>query len=142
MLTAAAITTSPSLLSRLLVGIARLSASLDLAHELKGLNSDQARVLLERRGLIAGPNWELPEAARIPVRLLSRLMRSLRLDPDSIAQANPNTMRDLQMACASCSERSRCEREHELGQAHARYQSFCPNAPTLDRLRRDALGTA
>lgn len=81
MLTAPAITTGPSLLSRLLDRVSRLSASLDLAHELKGLNSDQARALLERRGLISGPNWKLPEAGRIPVRLLSRLMRSLGLDP-------------------------------------------------------------
>jgi hypothetical protein len=142
MLTAHALTPSPGLLGRLFDGIARLSANLDLAHELKGLNSDQARVLLERRGQITGPNWQLPEAARIQVRLLSRLMRSLGLDPDAVSRAAPQTMRGLQRACASCGERSRCEHEHELGQAHATYHSFCPNAPTLDRLRAEGAGAA
>ena len=137
MLTAPAITTSPSLLSRLMDGISRLSASLDLAHELKGLNSDQARALLEKRGLITGPNWQLPEAVRIPVRLLWRMMRSLGLDPEALSRAHPETMRDLQRACDSCGKRTRCEREHELGQAHATYQSFCPNARAFDRLGHD-----
>lgn len=97
MLTAPAITKNPSVLARLLKGIARLSASLELAHELKRLNSDQARLLLEQRGLIARPNWELPEAARIPARLLSRLMRSLGLDPDAMSRTDERSPASLRL---------------------------------------------
>jgi hypothetical protein len=128
MFSAPVIGTGPNLLGRLLEAVTGISASLELAHELKGLNSDQARLLLEQRGLISGPNWQLPKPARIPVRLLSRLIGPWGLIP------KPETMRDLQRACIDCSERSRCEREHELGQAHATYHSFCPNAPALDTL--------
>ena len=140
--TAPAIAPGPGLPSRLLATIARWRANFELAHELKGLDSDQARLLLERRGLIAGPNWQLPAAARIPVRLLWRLMRSLGLDPEAVDREHPETMADLQRACAACGARSRCEREHELGQSRATYQSFCPNAPTLDRLRHRAAQAA
>ena len=142
MFSAPVIGTGPNLLGRLLEAVTRICASLELAHELKGLNSDQARLLLEQRGLITGQNWRLPETARIPVRLLSRLMRSLDFDPQALSRANPEAMRDLQRACAACDAWSRCEREHDLGQARATYRSFCPNASALDRLRHLGAGVA
>ena len=52
MFSAPVIGTGPNLLGQLLEAVTRIRASLELAHELTGLNSDQARLLLEQPGLI------------------------------------------------------------------------------------------
>jgi hypothetical protein len=139
MSTAQAINTNPGLLSRILTTVTRLRDNLDLALELRRCNPETARRILEERGLIDGPHWQVPAAGRVAVRLLSRLMRSLGLDPVHVAATNPKLMRTMQQACIACGARQRCEQAFERAQVRSTYQEFCPNAAQLDDLRLKAL---
>ena len=76
MFSAPVIGTGPNLLGRLLEAVTRIRASLELAHELKGLNSDQARLLLEQPGLITRP--EAPRSSSIR-RAAARFFRRRRV---------------------------------------------------------------
>lgn len=133
------IPTVRSPLSRVVETVRRLRDSLELALELRRRDPETARRILEERGLIDGPNWRVPAHARVAVRLLSRLMRSLGLDPERVAVAEPQVMRTMQRACIACGARSRCEQAFERGQSRSTYQDFCPNAARLDALRLKGL---
>jgi hypothetical protein len=127
----------PSLLSRVRTRVSQWRNHLDLALDLKDLDPAQARRVLEARGVIQGEFWQLPAAARVSVLLLSHLMRVIGLSPERIRQQRPTVMQDLERVCASCGDRVRCERDLEQGHSRTTYRTFCPNADTLDALRRE-----
>jgi hypothetical protein len=135
MSTTQTITTGPGFLSRVLAAISGIRENLELAYEIGRSDPDTARRILEERGLIDGPHWQVPARARPAVRLLYWLMRSLSLDPTKVMAAEPQLMRAMQRTCMTCGARSRCEQAFERGQSRSTYQDFCPNAAQLDALR-------
>lgn len=139
MSTVQAITTRPSFLSRVLATVSGLRDNLQLAFEIGRSNPETARRILEERGLIDGPHWQVPARARAAVRILYRLMRSLGLDPAQVAAAEPQLMRTMQRACIACGERPRCEQALERCTSRSTYQDFCPNAARIDALRGSGL---
>jgi hypothetical protein len=120
-----------SLSSQIRGALANWRDLLVLARELRGLDPERARRLLEARGLI-GPD----DASLGPrVRILYRLLRLLGINSGALGDSDPALLRDLESTCDGCTERRRCESDHENGYARATYHNDCPNAAKLDALR-------
>jgi hypothetical protein len=136
---AQAIAARPSLVTRFMGAVSRLREALDLAIELKRCDPETARRILEERGLIEGPHWQVPAHARVAVRMLYRLMGVLGIDPQHVNATEPQMMRKMQRVCISCPMRSRCEQAFERCESRSTYQDFCPNAAPLDALRLKGL---
>jgi hypothetical protein len=133
--------TAPGAFGRIVNFVRQWRAHVDLAMELKDLNSTQARRLLEQRGVIQGDKWQL-SAGAISIRLLAQLMRVLNLNPDVVARAQPDLMGEMERNCAACAHRGRCERDLEGGRSRTTYKDYCPNAGMLDGLRLGAAARA
>lgn len=101
------------------------AAVTNLAHfsqgDLTRIASDIGVSVLEMRALAATG----PHAAD----LLPRRLKSLGLDPDETARAQPAILRDLERLCSFCQSKRRCE--HDLDQIEASWPSYCPNASAL-----------
>jgi hypothetical protein len=67
---------------------------------------------------------------------LLKLLSALGIDPKALAFDEPATMRDLQRLCITCGHKGRCEHELAVGTAAESYRDFCPNAFTLEALRK------
>jgi len=67
--------------------------------------------------------------------LLLRRMAALDLDPAEVAEAGPQTFRDLQRTCSMCESKRRCARDlaHD-SVADPAWKDYCPNAETLSAL--------
>jgi hypothetical protein len=74
--------------------------------------------------------------------LLQKLLAALHVDPKEIAKANPGVLRDLQRLCVSCSDKTRCAHELDVGTAADHFHDYCPNAFTLDALFKGKAETA
>lgn len=70
--------------------------------------------------------------------LLKRLMSALGIDRIELRWREPEILRDLEVVCTSCRAWKRCRRELARGTAAEHYESFCPNAPVLEAMRRPA----
>jgi len=66
--------------------------------------------------------------------LLVKMLTALSVDPEAVAKSDLATMRDLQILCTSCGHKGRCAHELAEGTAAEHFQSFCPNAFTLNAL--------
>ncbi len=68
--------------------------------------------------------------------LLLKMLSALGVDPKALSFDDPATMRDLQRLCISCSHKGECSHQLAAGTAGQNYHDFCPNAFTLDALRK------
>jgi uncharacterized protein YjiS (DUF1127 family) len=62
------------------------------------------------------------------------LLRLYGLDPEAIEDAEPHTFRDMQLNCAMCDVKGRCQRDlkHEAGLGT--FAAYCPNAAEMHAL--------
>lgn len=65
---------------------------------------------------------------------LKQMLIALKVDPATLANREPGTMRDLQRLCINCDHKQQCGHELDIGSAAAHFHEFCPNAYTLDAL--------
>jgi len=70
--------------------------------------------------------------------LLRQRMAGRRLDPETVARAEPDVMRDLQRVCALCGSKRECERDLAVDLHDPRWRAYCPNVQTLDALAEEA----
>jgi len=63
--------------------------------------------------------------------LLLHRMAVLNLDPAEVADAGPQTYRDLQRACTFCESKKQCERDLAREPASPAWKDYCPNTGTL-----------
>lgn len=66
--------------------------------------------------------------------LLSRLLRTIGLDADSLSRGQPAVMRDMAVVCSRCSMTRRCRRELTHQQARLNYSQYCANAYAINAL--------
>jgi uncharacterized protein YjiS (DUF1127 family) len=66
------------------------------------------------------------------------MLKALGIDARKLAQIEPMLLRDMERVCAMCNQKARCDRDLVAGTAAERYESYCPNASTIDRLDRTA----
>jgi hypothetical protein len=68
--------------------------------------------------------------------LLYERMRALGLSKADVDHAAHGIMRDLEKTCACCNEKGTCEKDLEKHPDDPVWESYCPNAVTLDSLAR------
>jgi len=64
------------------------------------------------------------------------MLKALGIDARKLARAEPMLLRDMERVCAMCKQKARCDRDLIAGTAAEHYESYCLNAPTIDRLDR------
>lgn len=71
--------------------------------------------------------------ANTPPLLLERL-RQLRLDPEYVAVAQPNTLRSLSVSCRECAHKKVCAADLAAGNSAAGMDTYCANGEIIDNL--------
>ena len=68
---------------------------------------------------------------------LERRLEVLHLDRDALFRSDPQVARDLERTCTLCGQKRQCERDLAHSPADPVWQSYCPNADTLQALQED-----
>ena len=66
------------------------------------------------------------------------MLKALGIDEHKLARTEPMLLRDMERVCAMCRDKVRCDRDLISGTAAEHYESYCLNAPTIDRLDKTA----
>src|SRR5579864_7772738 len=69
---------------------------------------------------------------------LPRMLTALGIDEGALARTQPMVLRDMERVCALCAHKAQCDRDLAAGTAAEHYEGYCLNAPTIDRLEREA----
>src|SRR5215468_210948 len=73
---------------------------------------------------------------------LPRMLLALGVDEAALARTQPMVLRDMERVCALCGHKAQCDHDLTAGTAADHYESYCQNAPTIDRLERNAAKNA
>ena len=65
---------------------------------------------------------------------LPKLLKTLGIDEATLADTQPFLLRDMERVCAMCEQKRQCDRDLADGTSAERYQDYCANAPTIERL--------
>jgi uncharacterized protein YjiS (DUF1127 family) len=65
---------------------------------------------------------------------LPKLLTALGIDEGDLVRTEPLVLRDMERVCALCQHKGRCHRELAAGTTVEHYESYCPNASTIDSL--------
>ena len=65
---------------------------------------------------------------------LPKLLKTLGIDEATLANTQPFLLRDMERVCAMCEQKRQCDRDLADGTSAERYQDYCANAPTIERL--------
>jgi hypothetical protein len=98
------------------------------------MQSEDVRQIANDLGISVGELRTMSAKNPHAADLLVRMLTALSVDSEALARRDPATMRDLQRLCTSCGHKGRCAHELAEGTAAEHFQSFCPNAFTLDAL--------
>src|SRR4051794_24535323 len=60
-----------------------------------------------------------------------RLLSELGVDFEQLKVTHPSVVRDMEVVCSRCDEKSSCRTDLELGVSAATYDEYCPNAGTI-----------
>jgi uncharacterized protein DUF6455 len=105
------------------------------AHEELGqCSSEDVRQIAKDLGVSAGELRAMSAKGPHAADLLTKMLKALSVDPETLLESDPATMRDLQRLCICCGHKGRCAHEIAAGTATEHFRSFCPNAFTLDAL--------
>jgi uncharacterized protein YjiS (DUF1127 family) len=69
---------------------------------------------------------------------LPKMLNALGIDEQALARTQPMVLRDMERVCALCGHKAQCDHDLVAGTAAEHYESYCQNAPTIDRLERNA----
>lgn len=105
--------------------------------ELNALGHGDLELLAQDIGISLADLGELIDKAQDPERL-DAMLKALGIDEAALARAQPAMLRDMQRLCGLCEATQQCQAALESGRAADAYHAFCPNAETLDSLRRTA----
>jgi len=85
-------------------------------------------------GLSTGDLYAVARAPADAADQLQARLQALHLDQAAL-QRNEPIIRDLERTCTVCGEKRRCERDLAQHRDDPVWQSYCPNAPTLQALQ-------
>ena len=100
--------------------------------ELDNCSPDDLRQIASDLGVPISDLQTLVSTSLQSGKYLRQMLTALHIDPSTLADARPSTMRDLQRVCSTCSNTDRCRHELAEGTAAGHFHEFCPNAYTLD----------
>jgi hypothetical protein len=72
---------------------------------------------------------------------MPKMLEQLGIDHEQLGRTLPLLVRDMERVCALCKDKTQCHRDLAGGTAAENYQSYCPNASTIETLDRDATTT-
>ena len=67
---------------------------------------------------------------------LPRLLKVLGIDDAALARTETAVLRDMERVCVLCERKAQCRNDVEIGVAARDYEDYCPNAQTMNALRR------
>lgn len=108
-----------------------------LQAELSAIDANDLRGVLRDLNMDASA---LPAAVDSSGRsqvLLPAMLDAVGLDGPTIERRLPAVANDLRRVCAACTVKGPCRRALEAGEPAVRCLTFCPNADTLEALRRE-----
>ena len=71
------------------------------------------------------------------LNLLERRMAASGLNVEQVAHSEPQVLRDLQRVCGQCEDDARCEQDLYGDEKSRAWRDYCPNAVTLETLRKE-----
>ena len=96
-------------------------------------NADLERIAGDL-GISAGDLEELVRQGPHAADELPRLLKTLGIDENNLASAQPMLLRDMERVCALCGHKGQCDRDLVAGTSAEHYAEYCPNAPTIETL--------
>ena len=105
-------------------------------NELSGLGPKELERVASELGMSVSALEDLVERGPDAANRLSERLHALGLSQADVENAADGVMRDLQRTCACCNEKGHCERDLLRRPEDAHWQSYCPNATTLDAVVR------
>jgi len=109
-----------------------------LLMEMKTLDQESIAQLARDNAMAVSDFCTLVHSKSGNLELLSRQLARAGL-PEKETNSKLSVMRDMQIVCSGCSMKRRCRRELSRQNDAPNYSSYCPNAPTIDALRRELL---
>lgn len=113
-----------------------------LRAELEAVDLDDLREILHDLNVDAAALPVVVDGSGLSRVLLPAMLERVGLDGAAIEARHPAVANDLRRVCAGCTVKGRCTRSLEAGDSALRCMTFCPNAQTLEALRREARAAA
>lgn len=126
-----------SLRARLFNHLAGWRQRLAVRAEIAAVDPDDLREILHDLNIEASALPTLVDPSGHSRVLLPAMLHRVGLDGPAIEARHPAVANDLRRVCAGCTVKGPCRRALEAGDSALRCMSFCPNAQTLDALRRE-----
>jgi uncharacterized protein YjiS (DUF1127 family) len=98
-------------------------------------NADLERIAGDLR-ISAGDLEELVRQGPHAADELPRLLKTLGIDENNLASAQPMLLRDMERVCALCGHKGQCDRDLVAGTSAEHYAEYCSNAPTIETLHK------
>jgi hypothetical protein len=114
--------------------VSKFRSILGLHDQLGQCRPDEVKRAISDLGLAPSAFSELVLNGSDAADLLQKMLVALHVDPNILANTDPQIVRDLRRMCITCSERKRCVQEVASGAADQRFREFCPRAFTFDVL--------
>jgi hypothetical protein len=111
----------------------RWRQSRNAAAELEACGSD-LRQIANDLGLTPGKLRVIAAKRPDAAELLTARLAVLHLDPDKLAASDGAVHRDLQRLCSMCGSKARCAHDLATPAPSDDWQTYCPNASTLNSL--------
>jgi hypothetical protein len=114
--------------------VSKFRTILGLDNQLGQCDPDEVKRVVSDLGLTPSAISELALKGTDVADLLQKMLVALHVDPNVLANTDPQIVRDLRLTCITCSERKRCVQEIANGAASEHFREFCPRAFTFDVL--------
>ena len=105
-------------------------------NELSGLDEREVDSLARDLGMTAKDLESLVEKGPDAAILLYERMQAIGVSKDAVEKAAYGVMRDLERTCACCNDKGICEKDLRMHPKDPLWKSYCPNAFTLDDLKK------
>lgn len=103
--------------------------------ELNALDTDQRARVAQDLGVSAAELDFLVRESHDPVQL-PQMLAALGVDAAALQRAEPALVRDMLRVCSLCESVDACKYALKQGFADLSYPHYCPNAETLNSIRR------
>ncbi|MGC2856076.1 hypothetical protein ACM64Y_11430 [Novispirillum sp. DQ9] len=133
----AALSRWASLRARFAARVSAWHQRLALRAEIDAVDVDDLREILHDLNIDASALPTLVDPSGRSRVLLPAMLHRVGLDGPAIEARHPAVANDLRRVCAGCTVKGPCRRALEAGDSALRCLAFCPNAQTLDALRRE-----
>jgi hypothetical protein len=116
--------------------LTRLRDGWQARNELASLERSELDRIAADFGMSANDLETLVERGPDAAHLLYKRLHVLGIAKEDVERAAFGVMRDLEKTCALCNEKGVCEKDLTTRPGDPGWRSYCPNAITLDSLKK------